>query len=52
MEELGQSVRLAPNSFIAQLKMGELWMRLRTGQPGRRVCAAVAYRRRIQSRPF
>lgn len=29
MEELGQSVKLAPNSFIAQLKMGELWMRLR-----------------------
>ena len=24
-----ESVRLAPNSFIAQLKMGELWMRLR-----------------------
>lgn len=29
MEELGESVKLAPNSFIAQLKMGELWMRLR-----------------------
>jgi cytochrome c-type biogenesis protein CcmH/NrfG len=29
MEELGESVRLAPNSFIAQLKLGELWMRLR-----------------------
>jgi tetratricopeptide (TPR) repeat protein len=29
MEELQESVRLAPNSFIAQLKMGELWMRLR-----------------------
>ena len=29
MVELGESVKLAPNSFIAQLKMGELWMRLR-----------------------
>ena len=29
IEELGESVRLAPDSFIAQLKMGELWMRLR-----------------------
>jgi hypothetical protein len=29
IEELKQSVRLAPNSFIAQLKLGELWMRLR-----------------------
>ncbi|HXJ87914.1 MAG TPA: hypothetical protein VMS18_13920 [Candidatus Binatia bacterium] len=29
IEELRQSVRLAPNSFIAQLKFGELWMRLR-----------------------
>lgn len=29
IEELRESVRLAPNSFIAQLKMGELWMRLR-----------------------
>ena len=29
IEELSESVRLAPNSFIAQLKMGELWMRLR-----------------------
>jgi len=29
MEELRESVRLAPDSFIAQLKMGELWMRLR-----------------------
>ena len=29
MEELGESVRLAPNSYIAQLKAGELWMRLR-----------------------
>jgi hypothetical protein len=29
IEELRQSVRLAPNSFIAQLKLGELWMRLR-----------------------
>ena len=26
---LEESVRLAPNSFIAQLKLGELWMRLR-----------------------
>lgn len=29
MEELKEAVRLAPDSFIAQLKMGELWMRLR-----------------------
>jgi len=29
MEELGEGVGLAPDSFIAQLKMGELWMRLR-----------------------
>ena len=29
MEELKEGVRLAPDSFIAQLKMGELWMRLR-----------------------
>ncbi len=29
MEELGDAVRLDPNSFIAHLKMGELWMRLR-----------------------
>ena len=29
MEELREGVRLAPNSFIAHLKMGELWMRLR-----------------------
>lgn len=29
IEELKESVRLAPDSFIAQLKMGELWMRLR-----------------------
>ena len=29
IEELKEGVRLAPDSFIAQLKMGELWMRLR-----------------------
>lgn len=29
MEELAEAVRLAPDSFIAHLKMGELWMRLR-----------------------
>jgi tetratricopeptide (TPR) repeat protein len=29
IEEFRESVRLAPDSFIAQLKMGELWMRLR-----------------------
>jgi cytochrome c-type biogenesis protein CcmH/NrfG len=29
IEELRAGVRLAPDSFIAQLKMGELWMRLR-----------------------
>lgn len=29
MEELGQAVALAPDSYIAHLKMGELWMRLR-----------------------
>jgi hypothetical protein len=27
--QLEESVKLAPNSFIAQLKLGELWMRLR-----------------------
>ena len=29
MDELREGVRLAPDSFIAHLKMGELWMRLR-----------------------
>ncbi len=29
MEELAEAVTLDPNSFIAHLKMGELWMRLR-----------------------
>jgi hypothetical protein len=29
IEELREGVRLAPESFIANLKMGELWMRLR-----------------------
>lgn len=29
MDELGEAVSLAPGSFIAHLKMGELWMRLR-----------------------
>jgi len=29
MEELGEAVALDPNSYIAHLKMGELWMRLR-----------------------
>ena len=29
IEELNEGVRLDPNSYIAQLKMGELWMRLR-----------------------
>ncbi len=29
MEELAESVALDPNSFIAHLKMGELWLRLR-----------------------
>jgi tetratricopeptide (TPR) repeat protein len=29
IDELQESVRLAPNSFIAQFKLGELWMRLR-----------------------
>jgi len=29
IEELREAVKLAPDSFIAQLKMGELWMRLR-----------------------
>jgi len=32
MEELGEAVSLAPNSYIAHLKMGELWMRLRVIQ--------------------
>lgn len=29
IEQLGEAVTLAPDSFIAHLKMGELWMRLR-----------------------
>jgi Flp pilus assembly protein TadD len=29
MEQLGEAVALTPHSFIAHLKMGELWMRLR-----------------------
>jgi hypothetical protein len=29
IEELRVAVRLAPHSYIAQLKLGELWMRLR-----------------------
>lgn len=29
MDEFGEAVSLAPNSFIAHLKAGELWMRLR-----------------------
>ena len=29
IEELREAVRLAPDSFIARLKIGELWMRLR-----------------------
>jgi len=29
MEEFGEAVTLAPDSYIAHLKMGELWMRLR-----------------------
>ncbi len=29
IDELREGVRLAPHSFIAHLKMGELWMRLR-----------------------
>ena len=29
IQELKESVRLAPGSFVAQLKLGELWMRLR-----------------------
>ncbi|MGZ6126279.1 MAG: hypothetical protein ACXWLR_15030 [Myxococcales bacterium] len=29
MEQLREAVQLEPDSFVAQLKMGELWMRLR-----------------------
>ncbi|MFY9689005.1 MAG: hypothetical protein WA369_09185 [Candidatus Acidiferrales bacterium] len=29
MEELAEAVSLAPDNFLAHLKMGELWMRLR-----------------------
>src|SRR4051812_20959810 len=29
IDELREGVRLSPDSFIAQLKLGELWMRLR-----------------------
>ena len=39
IEELREGVRLAPDSFIAQLKMGELWMRLRVMRKGRRAHA-------------
>jgi hypothetical protein len=31
IEEFRTAVELAPQSFIAHLKMGELWMRLRVG---------------------
>ena len=37
MEELGEAVSLAPNSFIAHLKMGELWMRLARLREGRKI---------------
>jgi len=29
MEQLGEAISLGPDSYIAHLKMGELWMRLR-----------------------
>lgn len=40
LEELRESVRLAPNSFIAHLKLGELMMRLR-------ICGEAAEETRI-----
>ena len=36
IEEFREGVRLAPDSFIAHLKMGELWMRLRVMRKGGR----------------
>ena len=45
IEELKESVRLAPNRFIAQLKLGELWMRLRVvdkAEDNTRIAALLA----------
>jgi hypothetical protein len=36
IDELEEGLRLAPNSFIANLKMGELWMRLRVMEKSER----------------
>ena len=40
--ELEEAVRLAPRSFIAQLKLGELWMRLRASEKAEEHTRAAA----------
>jgi tetratricopeptide (TPR) repeat protein len=51
IEELREGVRLAPNSFIAHLKMGELWMRLRVSEKAEEHTrqAALLARNMVQS---
>jgi cytochrome c-type biogenesis protein CcmH/NrfG len=51
IEELREGVRLAPDSFIAHLKMGELWMRLRVTEKAEEHThqAALLARNRMQS---
>src|SRR3979490_2484679 len=51
IEELREGVRLAPDSFIAHLKMGELWMRLRVTEKGKEPTnqAALLARNMMQS---
>ena len=51
IEELQEGVRLAPNSFIAHLKCGELWMRLRVCEKAENHTrhAALLARNHVQS---
>jgi cytochrome c-type biogenesis protein CcmH/NrfG len=51
IEELREGVRLAPESFIAHLKMGELWMRLRVCEKAEEHTrqAALLARNRMQA---
>jgi hypothetical protein len=51
IEELREGVRLAPDSFIAHLKMGELWMRLRACEKAEEHthAAALLAQNRMQS---
>jgi hypothetical protein len=51
LDELGEAVRLDPDSFIAHLKLGELWMRLRVCEKAERHThqAAVLARSPAQS---